>query len=464
MKKIDYIPYIRRTLKVAIPSIIENLANVIVGFADTIMVATLGTVATASVGINSTVTWFIMSFSTLFAVGTTVQVAQSIGANNKTRAERAAINGLSTGLIGFVIIFILIFLLSPFIPKWLGAETEILPDAISYLRIWTLGIVPMFLGRVASSILRALGNTRVPMLIAFFINILNVIINFFLIYTTRLVTIPILNIQMTIWGAGLGVRGAAIATSFSNALGGIIMLYLLFDGSQIIRLKLKNLMNFERVLIGHITRTGAPASGQHLVTNFGQVLYQKMVSSLGTVQIAAHHLATTAESVSFMPASGFSVAATTLVGQSLGAKNKYDAEVYGKVFFILSLFFGTVSGFLLYTFPRQLMSIFSNDMAVINEGVGALRIIAFVQPLFNATIVLTGILRGAGDTKVPLYAAIGGMWFVRLISAYVFINIFQWGLSGAWIGMALDLAVRFLIVFYRYIRKDWLDMEVIVDD
>lgn len=464
MKKIDYIPYIRRTLKVAIPSIVENLANVIVGFADTIMVATLGTVATASVGINSTVTWFIMSFSTLFAVGTTVQVAQSIGANNKTRAERAAINGLSTGLIGFVIIFILIFLLSPFIPKWLGAEAEILPDAISYLRIWTLGIIPMFLGRVASSILRALGNTRVPMLIAFFINILNIIINFFLIYTTRLVTIPILNIEMTIWGAGLGVKGAAIATSFSNALGGIIMLYLLFDGSQIIRLKLKNLMNFERVLIGHITRTGAPASGQHLVTNFGQVLYQKMVSSLGTVQIAAHHLATTAESVSFMPASGFSVAATTLVGQSLGAKNKYDAEVYGKVFFILSLFFGTVSGILLYTFPRQLMSIFSNDMAVINEGVGALRIIAFVQPLFNATIVLTGILRGAGDTKVPLYAAIGGMWFVRLISAYVFINIFKWGLSGAWIGMALDLAVRFLIVFYRYIRKDWLDMEVIVDD
>ncbi len=464
MKKINYIPYIRRTLKVAIPSIVENLANVIVGFADTIMVATLGTVATASVGINSTVTWFIMSFSTLFAVGTTVQVAQSIGANNKTRAERAAINGLSTGLIGFVIIFILIFLLSPFIPKWLGAESEILPDAISYLRIWTLGIIPMFLGRVASSILRALGNTRVPMLIAFFINILNIIINFFLIYTTRLVTIPILNIEMTIWGAGLGVKGAAIATSFSNALGGIIMLYLLFDGSQIIRLKLKNLMNFERVLIGHITRTGAPASGQHLVTNFGQVLYQKMVSSLGTVQIAAHHLATTAESVSFMPASGFSVAATTLVGQSLGAKNKYDAEVYGKVFFILSLFFGTVSGILLYTFPRQLMSIFSNDMAVINEGVGALRIIAFVQPLFNATIVLTGILRGAGDTKVPLYAAIGGMWFVRLISAYIFINIFKWGLSGAWIGMALDLAVRFLIVFYRYIRKDWLDMEVIVDD
>lgn len=464
MKKIDYGFYVRKTLKVAIPSIIEHLANVIVGFADTIMVATLGTVATASVGINSTVTWFLMSFSTLFAVGTTVQVAQSIGADNRKRAERAAINGLSTGLIAFTTIFILIFFLAPYVPKWLGAEEQILPNAVTYLRIWTLAIIPMFLGRVASSILRALGNTRVPMMVAFFINILNVVINFFLIYKTRLVTIPILNIQFTMWGAGLGVKGAAIATAFSNALGGIIMLYLLFNGSQLIKLKLKNLMNLERVLIAHITRTGAPATGQDLVTNFGQVLYLKMVASLGTIQIAAHHLATTAESISYMPASGFSVAATTLVGQSLGAGNKEDAENFGKVFFILSLFFGLLSGVLLYTFPKQLMSLFSKDTAVINEGIGALRIVAFIQPLFNATIVLTGVLRGAGDTKIPLYAAIGGMWFVRLISAYFFINILGWGLKGAWLGMLLDLAVRFIIVFSRYYKKEWLHMEVIVDD
>lgn len=456
--------YLKDTFRVAIPSIIEHIANVIVGFADTIMVAVLGTVATAAVGINSTVTWFLMAFASLFSVGTTVQVAQSIGANNKSRAERAAKNGLASGFISFTVIFIITFILTPFIPKWLGAESEILPDAISYLRIWTLAIIPMSLGRVASSILRGIGNTKVPMVIAFFINILNIIGNFFLIYPTRIVTLPLLNIKFNLWGAGLGVTGAAISTSIANALGGIIMVYLLFNGSQVICLSFKDFFKMEKVLLKHIFDTGAPATGQDLVTNFGQVLYQKLVASLGTIQVAAHHLATTAESLSYMPATGFSVAATTLVGQSLGAGNKKDADNYGKVFFVLSLLAGTLSGIMLFIFPRQLMSLFSSDPAVIEEGISVLKLIAFIQPVFNATIVLTGVLRGAGDTKVPLYAAIGGMWFVRLISAFIFINVLNLGLKGAWLGMLLDLGVRFIIVFYRYAKKDWLDAKIVVDD
>lgn len=464
MKEKDLSYYLKNTFRVAIPSIVEHIANVIVGFADTIMVASLGTVATAAVGINSTVTWFLLAFSTLFAVGATVQVAQSIGAGNYSRAKRAAINGLTSGFLAFSLIFIVIFILSSKVPSWLGAEEIILPDAISYLRIWTLAIIPMFLGRVASSILRGIGNTRVPMITAFFINILNIIGNFLLIYDTRIVTLPIINFKFKLYGANLGVTGAAISTSLSNALGGIIMLYLLFNGSQLIHIRFKDLFKLESNLLRHIFSTGAPATGQDMVTNLGQVMYQKMVSSLGTIQIAAHHLATTAESLSYMPAAGFSVAATSLIGQSLGAGRKDEAERYGQIFFILSLLAGVFSGLMLYIFPKQLMSLFSNDLKVINEGVGALRIIAFIQPVFNATIVLTGVLRGAGDTKVPLYAALGGMWFVRLISAYIFINIFKLGLKGAWLGMLMDLALRFIIVFYRYYKKTWLDRKIIVDD
>src|SRR5690606_17493423 len=160
-------------------------------------------------------------------------------------------------------------------------------------------------------ILRGSGNTKVPMIVAFFTNILNVIGNFLLIYDTRFIAIPLINTEIKVWGAGLGVTGAAISTSLTNALGGIIMLYLLFNGSQIIKLNLGNLFKFEKVLLEHIFNTGAPATGQDLITNMGQVLYQKMVASLGTIQVAAHQLATTAESLSYMPASGFSVAATT---------------------------------------------------------------------------------------------------------------------------------------------------------
>lgn len=456
--------YLKDTFRVAIPSIVEHIANVIVGFADTIMVAVLGTAATASVGINATITWFLLACSTLFAVGTTVQVAQSIGANNEKRAKRATINGLSSGFIAFTVIFVITFLLAKFIPGWLGADSEIMDDAVTYLRIWSLSIIPMFSGIVASSVLRAIGNTKVPMLVAFFINILNIIGNFLLIYDTRVVTLPLTKYSFRLWGANLGVTGAAISTAMANSLGGIIMVTLLFNGSQKIHLHFSDLFKFEKVLLKHINKTGTPAAGQDMVTNFGQVLYQKMVSTLGTIQIAAHHLATTAESLSYMPAAGFSVAATTLVGQALGAGNKEDAENYGKICFELSIVAGIISGILLYIFPWQLMSLFSNDPAVIEEGVGALRIIAFVQPMFNSSIVLTGVLTGAGDTKVPLYASLGGMWFVRLIAAYLFINVFELGLKGAWMGMFLDLAFRFVIVFIRYIKKEWLNAEIIVDD
>ena len=143
------------------------------------MVATLGTNATAAVGINAPMTWLLMSFATLYAVGTTVQVAQSIGAKNYDRAKRSATNGLAGGFILFTILFIVMYILSPHIPRWLGGKEEIMKDSVTYLRIWIFALIPMFLGRVASSILRGLGNTKTPMLIAFFINILNIIGNFY---------------------------------------------------------------------------------------------------------------------------------------------------------------------------------------------------------------------------------------------------------------------------------------------
>ena len=153
-----------------------------------------------------------------------------------------------------------------------------------------------------------------------------------MIYGRRIVDLPILG-PTKIYGAGLGVTGAAISTSVANSLGGIILLYLLFNGSQTIKLNIKNIFKIEKVLQKHIFRTGAPATGQDVITNFGQTLFQKMVSGLGTIQVAAHHLATTAESLSYMPAAGFGVAATTLIGQSLGSGNKDDAEAFGRVCF-----------------------------------------------------------------------------------------------------------------------------------
>jgi putative MATE family efflux protein len=452
--------HIFRTIEIAWPCILEYMLVSMVVYADSFMVSSLGTNATASVGINSSVTWLINALSSGLAIGGTVLVANNLGAGRREASNEAAEQTLGVSFILSIIISIFMISVAPYIPKLMGAEPEILADAGAYLRIYSLSIFAHFCGLIVSGILRGAGDTKTPMKVQITANIVHIILNIFLIYgpwTLKLFG----GINIGVWGAGLGVRGAAISTAISQTAAGLVLCFLVFDKRQIVHVEFKNLFKFKPHVIKKILSIGAPAAGERVSISVGQLLFQKIVSGLGTVAIAANFLAIMAESISYMPANGLSVSSTTLVGQSLGAKNKDDALTYAKINIGAAAIFGTISLIILVVFSEFLLGIMSKDLAVIKVGASSLKFMAMAEPLFCVNIVLVGILRAAGDTKIPLISSVVGMWLVRIASAYFFAYTLGMGLQGAWLGMALDHVSRFVVLIFRYLKKQWLESNLV---
>lgn len=455
-----YDKYIRNTANIAWPAIAENILSSLSIYIDAYMVSLLGTAATAAVGVNSSITWLINSLSAGFAVGGTVLVANNLGAGRKKEANIAAEQTLSMSLIIAAIVSIIMIILSPKVPIFMGAEPEILKDATDYIRVYSYSIFPHFCGLIVAGIIRGSGDTKSPMIAQVSSNVINLILNYLLIYETRIITLPILG-SFTMWGAGLGVKGAAIATSIGQAFAGFVLLILIFNKKNRVYVEANNLFKFDKGIVKRVIGIGSPAAAERISMNIGQIFFQRIIISLGTVAVAANFLATMAESISYMPANGLSVSATTLVGQALGGKKKEDAEAYANVNILFAVFAGIFGFSILFFFPEKILGIMSDDPQVIAVGAKALRVMALAEPLFNLSTVFIGVLRSAGDTKTPLIASLIGVWVIRLGTAYFFTNVMGLGLQGAWIGMALDHTVRFIFLFFRYRKKHWLESEVL---
>lgn len=452
--------HIFRTIEVAWPCILEYMLVSLVVYADSFMVSSLGTNATASVGINSSVTWLINALSSGLAVGGTVLVANNLGAGKREAANEAAEQTLGISFILSLLLTVFMVLASPYIPKLMGAEQAILADAVSYLKIYSFSIFALFCGLIVSGILRGAGDTKTPMKVQITANVIHIILNIFLIYGPW--TLKLFNgVNINVWGAGLGVRGAAISTAISQTAAGLVLCFLVFDKRQVVYVELKNLFKFKPSVIKKILSIGAPAAGERVSISVGQLLFQKIVSGLGTVAVAANFLALMAESISYMPVNGLSVSATTLVGQSLGAKNKEDALTYAKINLIAAAIFGSIALVGLIVFSESLLGIMSKDLEVIRVGASSLKYMAMAEPLFCINVVLVGILRAAGDTKIPLLSSVIGVWLVRIVSAYFFAYILGFGLQGAWMGMGLDHVSRFILLIFRYLRKQWLESNLV---
>ncbi len=453
--------YVKRVANLAVPAVMENVLATLVTFADTIMVGSLGAIATAAVAINSSPTWLLGALTAIFGVGGMVFVARFIGAQDKEQADAAANTTIASAFLVSVVLFALVSLICPFIPAWMGAAPEVMPDALKYIRILSFSIIPQYIGMCSAGVLRGAGNTKTPMYVAIATNIIDVCGNFLLIFPTREIALPFLSdVRFNMWGAGMGVSGAAISTALSQSIYGIILLALLFGKRQAVRLNLRTMLKTDFKLLKRILRVGLPAAGERFAISLGQVFFARMIASMGTIEIAAHYLSIQTESLGFMPSFGLGIAATALVGQSLGAKNKEDALNYSRINLYLGILFGVVVGLVLFIFPSQLLGLFTPDADVIRVGAPVVRLIGVFQPISISAMVFSGTLRGAGDTKITLYSAIFGMWGIRLLSTFVFTYIFGFGLMGAWVGMCLDLTIRMSIVAFRYSRRKWLELNI----
>lgn len=440
-------------MRLAWPAILEQLLLTMATYIDTAMIGALGYQATAAVAVNASTTWLIMGPLGALGVGYSVQVAYSLGARDEARARGISCQAL-TGALCFGGALMLLFLpLSSHIPVWLGADEEILADAQAYLFFYSMGIPFQALLNVFSAILRCAGDTRTPMYVNVGANLANVLLNYFLIFSPRTVTLA--GRTISVWGAGWGVAGASLATALSYALAALVLTALLFARPSPVRLRWGRSCLPQRDVTRRALSLGLPVAFERVATSSGQLVMTGLVTSLGSVALSANHVAVTAEAISYLPANGIAFAGTTVIGQEVGAKRAEDARRDAKTLGLLGLLAGLIGGGLLYFLAEPLAGFFSPDAEVIQLAAAMLRIVAVAEPMFGLAIVLTGVLRGAGKTAFSFWSVAVGMWCVRVTTALLLLHVLELGLHGVWLAMVADLVSRgaMSVLFVR--RLNW---------
>lgn len=435
------------------PAILEQLLGTMVSYVDTAMVGVLGKTATAAVSVNTSPLWLLNGILSGVGVGYSVQVANAVGARDEQKARRVILQSILAFSVVGILFLAVLELLAGSIPRWLGAEADVLPDAVRYLRLYALGMPGNAALFVLSPVFRCTGDTKTPLILNSLSNVTNMALNFFLIYPTRPVTA--FGCTFTIPGAGMGVAGAAAASAIALTLAAVIMFLTIVRRARLFTRNSGDSLRPDRVVIRTAASLGLPYMAERMSINLGQIAMTRIVASIGTAALAAHHIANTAEGLCYLPAYGISFAATALVGQAVGAQNKEDARAYGvlagKMGFALCLATGAV----LFAAAHPLASLFSPDAEVVALAALALRITAFCEPFFALSIVLSGSLRGANDTRYPMLVCLCCVWVVRIVLALLFVFGFHGGLGGAWVAISLDLFLRGILCTLRWRSGKW---------
>ncbi len=433
------------------PTMLEQLMQTAVQYIDTAMVGSLGTKATAAVGSTTTINWLVGSTISALGVGFLSFIARAYGANDKEKAARVSSQAVLAVLISGIFFTIVTLGLSGIIPKWMQVEKDIQPLASTYFFILYLPMLPRAASIIFGTALRATGDTKTPMRVGILVNIINVVLNFLLIFPTR--TIQVNTISLSLPGANLGVIGAAIASAISFAFGGIYMTVALWKHPVITPKgqKLKPDMEILRPCL----KVTIPNMLQRFGTSLGYVAFASMVNSLGGIATAAHTIANTVESAFYIPGYGMQTAAATLAGNTLGANDNEKMKDFTRVIIQLEVFLMVISGALLFLFAPNMMTLFTKDIAVIELGTTVLRMVAVSEPFFGVAIILEGIMQGVGETVTPFKYNIFGMWVIRILGTFICTQLLDFGLVSAWACMITHNLLLFLLFLIYYKKGTW---------
>lgn len=440
-----------RIFRLAWPTMIEEFLYTAVQYADTAQVGAIGAQASAAIGLTTTTMWLTHAPMSAAGMGVLSCISISLGAKDSERARKAAMQSvILTVLVGLALTVITLGV-SPFLPRWLGGDPEILQDASRYFAIVCAPMLFRAATTIFGAVLRAAGNTKTPMLVNLLMNAVNILLNFLLISPTRMMTLG--NLQFTMFGAGLGVTGAAIATAVSFVLGGTLMAICVWREPSLGLRGQK--IRLHPSVMRQCVRVGIPVCAQQMTTGFGHVVFTSLVAQLGTVSMAAHSIATTAEQAFYIPGYGMQAAAATLAGFSAGEKNEKKLMQYSSTIMAMACCFMTFLSLLLFLFPDTLMRLFTQDAQVIAQGASALRIVAVSEPFFAILIIIEGVFNGVGDTKAPFLFALCTMWGIRITATFFCVRVFHLGLDAVWLCMIADNITRFLCMLLRYRSGKW---------
>lgn len=441
-------------LRLSAPAILEQFLICLASLIDTAMVGSIGAAATASVAINISTVWLINGFITALSVGFSFLVSHSVGEGNQQKTESVVRQSITASILLGLVLTTAVLSIHRILPKLLGAAPDVLPNAQLYLGILGIGLVPQTLGVVLSAVLRSAGNTKLPLAANMSANGLNVIGNFLLIYPSRQLTIGSLTFPM--WGAGLGIKGAAISTAFSQYALAAILLYQIYHAQTAARITVHGDYRFHRWSLKSLLHIGIPVLLERNTLCLGQIALTAMISGLGTVPLAAHYLTNQTEGLLYLPAYGFSYTATTLVGQSLGAGDQKLAARFAKDICIISTIVIVAACVPVFLLSRQIISLFTNDGQVLALGTQTLQIAAATELFFSFFVICCGICRGAGDVRFPLAVSVIGMWGFRIGLVWLATRVLMWGVVGVWIAIGVDCFVRSCLFLHRLFTGKWL--------
>ncbi|MBP3437811.1 MAG: MATE family efflux transporter [Sutterella sp.] len=439
-------------LRLSVPAVVAQISTIAMHYIDASMVGHLGARESAAIGLMMSTFWLFAGICASACMGFTVQAAHRIGAEDFSGARELVRQGLFVAVSTGLIMMTAGVLLHRHLPVWLGGSPDIIEDAAAYFRIFSYGMPLMVVSFVSGGMLRASGDIRTPSVLNVVMCVLDVVFNFLFIFPTR--TYAVFGTAVTLPGFGLGVAGAAWATFLAGGITSLMLLWCLAVRSPMLAI-IRERGRFlpDRVSVRRALGIGIPIGLERFCMTAGQIVLMTIVSPLGTFAIAAHSLAVTAESLCYMPGYGISEAATTITGQSLGAGRKDLAGQLAYLAVGLGTAVMTVMGAVMYVFAPELMRTLTASPEVIGLGSGILRIEAFAEPLFAAAIVCHGVFVGAGDTRVPCLMNLISMWAVRLTLAAWLAP--QYGITGVWIAMALELCFRGLVFLGRLVSGAW---------
>ena len=438
--------------RLSIPAILANISEITMQYIDTSMVGSLGQNASASIGLVTSSTWLVGGLIIACAYGFSVQVAQATGAHDLDKTHHVFKQSLVFSLLFGVLLALVGVIISPHLPHWLHGTPEIVEDATHYFMIFCLFLPVRQLNMTGHSMLQCTGNMKTPSLLDGLACLLDIVFNFFLIFPSRNITI--FNQSVWVYGAGLGVKGAALGTALAFSISCIIMLYVACFKNDYLALSGSKSYRLEKETLKDAWHIGFPMALEQSALALAQIVSVRIVAPLGTIAIASHAFADTAEALCYMPGYGIGAAATTLIGQAVGAKRKDIAKSMAWLTTYTGMVIMGSSAIVMYFVSPYIMAFFTPVVEIQQTAVSVLRIELIAEPLFAASIIACGALRGAKDTMVPALLNLASIWGIRIPLGYFLVQ--QIGLKGMWIAMCIELNIRGLIFLIRLKKEDWL--------
>ncbi|MBQ6373700.1 MAG: MATE family efflux transporter [Clostridia bacterium] len=438
-------------LSLAWPTMLEQWLQVAAQYVDAAMVGRLGAAATATVGATTTINWLVGSSLSALGIGFLAYIAREYGAKRYDNAARAAAQSVSAALIAGLAFMLLALGLSDHIPRWMQAPPEIRAAAGRYFFIIYTPVLFRAASVIFGMVLRASGDTRTPMKCNLIANLVNVVLNYLLIYEPH--TVRLFGMRVSVPGAGLGVTGAAIGTAVSLVVCGLLMARALWRHPQLS--PAGRSLRPDPEIMKPCLRVALPAALQRFGTSFGYVAFASVINGIGTVATAAHSIANTAESAFYIPAYGIQTAAATLSGNASGMRDQRYMRSVTKTLLVLEAALMTASGAALFAMSEWMMGLFSSDPAVISLGAVVLRMVAVTEPLYGVAVVLEGIFQGVGDTLYAFGCNVAGMWGVRVLGTFVAVRLLGHGLPAAWGCMIAHNILLFVLFLIHYRSGRW---------